>query len=54
MSNIQILLSISICALSGLLMSRLCKIFKLPAVTGYLIAGILVGCFCLGRINIGG
>ena len=54
MDNVQILLTISICALSGLLMSRVCKIFKLPAVTGYLIAGILVGCFCLGRIELGG
>ena len=54
MDNIQILLSISICALSGLLMSRVCKLLKLPAVTGYLIAGILVGSFCLGRIELGG
>ncbi|MBE6584850.1 MAG: sodium:proton antiporter [Ruminococcaceae bacterium] len=54
MDNVQILLSISICALSGLLMSRVCKLLKLPAVTGYLVAGILVGSFCLGRINIGG
>ncbi|MBQ4091162.1 MAG: cation:proton antiporter [Clostridia bacterium] len=54
MDNIQILLSISICALSGLLMSRVCKLLKLPAVTGYLIAGILVGSFCLGRVELGG
>jgi len=54
MDNVQILLSIAICALSGLLMSRLCKLVKLPAVTGYLVAGILVGSFCLGRIELGG
>lgn len=54
MDNIQILLSISICALAGLLMSRVCKLLKLPAVTGYLIAGILVGSFCLGRVSLGG
>lgn len=54
MDNVQILLSISICALSGLLMSRVCKLLKLPAVTGYLIAGILVGSFCLGSIELGG
>ncbi len=54
MDNVQILLSISVCALAGLLMSRVCKIFKLPAVTGYLIAGILVGTFCLGGITLPG
>ena len=51
---VQILLSISISALVGLLMSRVCKLLKLPAVTGYLIAGIIVGCFCLGRIQLPG
>ncbi len=54
MDHVQILLSISICALAGLLMSRVCKLLKLPAVTGYLIAGILVGSFCLGRIPLPG
>lgn len=54
MDHVQILLSISMCALSGLLMSRVCKLLKLPAVTGYLIAGILIGCFCLGRITLPG
>ena len=53
-STVQILLSISVCALAGLLMSRVCKLLKLPAVTGYLIAGVLVGCFCLGRITLPG
>ena len=53
-SVVQVLLSISVCALLGLLMSRVCKLLKLPAVTGYLIAGILVGCFCLGRFTIPG
>ena len=54
MSTVQVLLSISVCALAGLLMSRICKLLKLPAVTGYLIAGILVGCFCLGRFTLPG
>ena len=53
-STVQVLLSISVCAFTGLLMSRVCKLLKLPAVTGYLIAGILVGCFCLGRITLPG
>ena len=54
MDHVQILLSISIAALAGLLMSRVCKLLKLPAVTGYLIAGILVGGFCLGAITLPG
>ena len=54
MDTVQVLLSISICALVGLLMSRVCKLLKLPAVTGYLIAGILVGCYCLGSFTLPG
>ncbi len=54
MDHIQILLSISVSALAGLLMSRICKLLKLPAVTGYLIAGILIGSFCLGSIMLPG
>ena len=53
-STVQILLSMSVCVLVGLLMSRVCKLLKLPAVTGYLISGILVGCFCLGRFALPG
>lgn len=40
--------------MAGLLMSRICKLLKLPAVTGYLIAGVIVGCFCLGQITLPG
>ena len=54
MNTVQILLTISVCCFAGLLMSRVCKLLKLPAVTGYLIAGILVGCFCLGRFTLPG
>ena len=54
MDHVQILLSVSVCALAGLLMSRICKLLKLPAVTGYLNAGILVGSFCLGGITLPG
>ncbi len=35
-------------------MSRICKLLKLPAVTGYLVAGVLVGCFCLGAVKLPG
>ena len=50
----QILLSLSIALLAGLLLSRLAKVMKLPAVTAYLVAGILVGPFLLGRVEIFG
>ena len=50
----SLLLSLSIALLAGLLMSRVVKLLKLPAVTGYLIAGILVGPMLLGRLNIDG
>ena len=49
-----ILLSLSIALLAGLLLSRLVKLIKLPAVTAYLIAGILIGPFMLGALNIDG
>ncbi|MCQ2476357.1 MAG: cation:proton antiporter [Clostridia bacterium] len=45
-------LSISIAA--GLLVSRLSKLLGLPSVTAYLVAGILIGPYCLGRIGIDG
>ncbi len=50
----SILLSVSISLLAGLIMTRLFKKFKLPSVTAYLIAGVLIGPYCLGRLNIGG
>lgn len=50
----EILLFMSISLLAGLLMSRLAKLLQLPAVTAYLVAGILIGPFCLGRLNIPG
>lgn len=47
----EILLSISIALFAGLLMTRVIKPFGLPAVTGYLIAGVLIGPFCLGMLG---
>ncbi len=49
-----ILLSISLAMLVGLMLSRLAKLVSLPAVTAYLVAGILVGPFCLGALGIEG
>ncbi len=45
------LLAVSIALLGGLLMTRLFKPLKLPAVTAYLIAGVIVGPYCLGAIG---
>lgn len=53
-STASILLSLSIALLSGLLLSRLVKKLQLPAVTAYLIAGVLIGPFMLGTLNIPG
>ena len=50
----NILLSVSVALLAGLLMTRLFKPFKLPDVTAYLIAGVLIGPYCIGALNIGG
>ncbi len=47
----QILVTLSFAIMAGLLMSRVTKLFKLPAVTAYLIAGIIVGPFLIGRID---
>lgn len=48
------LLSLSIALLAGLMMTRVVKPLKLPAVTAYLIAGVLVGPYCLGQLGISG
>ena len=48
----SIFLSLSVALLAGLLLSRLAKLVKLPAVTAYLISGVLIGPFCLGAFNI--
>lgn len=48
------LLSVSVALLAGLLMTRLFKRFKLPDVTAYLIAGVLIGPYCIGALGIEG
>ena len=54
LSTTSILLSLSISLLAGLLLSRLAKVVHLPAVTAYLVAGILVGPFVLGMFGFEG
>ncbi len=48
------LLTVSFALLTGLLMTRVLKKFKLPAVTAYLIAGVLIGPYCLGALGLNG
>ena len=50
----SILISLSVALISGLLLSRLAKQVQLPAVTAYLVAGVLIGPYLLGSFNIGG
>ena len=50
----SIFFTLSIAMLSGLLLSRLAKIVRLPAVTAYLVAGVLIGPCALGGIGIPG
>jgi Kef-type K+ transport system membrane component KefB len=48
------ILAISIALIMGLMMTRVVRPLKLPDVTAYLIAGVLVGPYVLGRLNIPG
>ena len=51
-----ILLATAIALFSGLMMTRVFKLLhlKLPDVTAYLVAGVLVGPFCLGSLHVSG
>jgi len=50
----NVLLSIAIAVIIGLLMTRIAKPLGLPAVTAYLVTGVLIGPYCLGRLGIEG
>ena len=54
MNSIYVLLNLAVALLVGLMLSRLAKLVKLPAVTAYLVAGILIGPYCLGALKIEG
>ena len=43
----QVIISVAIMLIAGYIMSRLTKKLKLPNVTGYIIAGILIGPYCI-------
>ena len=49
----ETLICLSSALIGGLLMSRLAKLLRLPAVTAYLIAGLLLGPFCIGALRFG-
>ena len=53
-STSLILICISTALLAGLMLSRLAKGFNLPAVTAYLIAGVILGPCVLGGLGIDG
>ena len=48
------LLSVSIAVLAGLLMTRVFNLWRLPDVTAYLVAGVLIGPYVLGSMHITG
>ena len=48
------LLCLATALIGGLLLSRLTKKLNLPAVTAYLVAGILIGPFVLGQLGVSG
>ena len=50
----EVLLQLSAALIGGLLLSRLAKVLRLPAVTAYLVAGLLLGPYLLGSLGIPG
>ena len=50
----EALLALSISLIAGLLLSRITKKLDLPAVTAYLVAGIIVGPYLLGSLGVPG
>jgi len=50
----EILIELSVCLVGGLLLSRVAKKLNLPAVTAYLVAGLLLGPYCAGALGLPG
>ena len=48
------LISLAVALVGGLMLSRVTKLVKLPAVTAYLVAGLLLGPFFIGALKIPG
>ena len=45
------LISLAAALIGGLMLSRVTKLMNLPAVTAYLVAGLILGPFCLGGLT---
>lgn len=54
MEEFKILYTLALSIFAGLMMSRVVKPLGLPAVTGYLLAGIVLGPYCLGSLGVTG
>ena len=50
----EVLFSLSIALFAGLMLSRVAKLVKLPAVTAYLVAGVLLGPRLIGSFGLSG
>ena len=48
------LICLAAALVGGLMLSRVTKLLHLPAVTAYLVAGLILGPFCLGALNVPG
>ena len=48
------IISLAVAIIGGLMLSRLTKLVNLPAVTAYLVAGLLLGPFVIGALNVPG
>ena len=48
------LICLAIALIGGLMLSRVTKLLNLPAVTAYLVSGLLLGPYCLGALNLPG
>ena len=48
------LICLAVALVGGLMLSRVTKLLHLPAVTAYLVAGLLLGPFCLGAFGVEG
>ncbi len=47
----EVLLNVCLAIFAGLIIARLLEPLGLPSVTGYLLAGVLIGPYCLGRFS---
>ena len=48
------LICLAVALVGGLMLSRLTKLIHLPTVTAYLVAGLLLGPFCIGALKLPG